>query len=75
MTAHAPDQQAARTAVLTAPLDAFDPEIAAAIDAEPAARGFGTREFTEAADSVQVLTERFPLYPAAPRPVAEEAVQ
>lgn len=24
---------------------------------------------------VQVLTERFPLHPAAPRPEAEEAVQ
>ncbi|MBW8793839.1 MAG: serine hydroxymethyltransferase [Streptomyces sp.] len=43
MTAHAPDQQAARSAVLSARLDDFDPEIAAAIDAE-LARQRGTLE-------------------------------
>ncbi|MFF4400614.1 serine hydroxymethyltransferase [Streptomyces sp. NPDC001480] len=43
MTAHAPDQQAARYAVLSARLDDFDPEIATAIDAE-LARQRGTLE-------------------------------
>ncbi|MFI6251237.1 serine hydroxymethyltransferase [Streptomyces sp. NPDC051016] len=43
MTAHAPDQQAARSAVLSARLDDFDPEIATAIDAE-LARQRGTLE-------------------------------
>ncbi|MEU6555492.1 serine hydroxymethyltransferase [Streptomyces sp. NPDC046915] len=43
MTAHAPDQQAARSAVLSARLNDFDPEIATAIDAE-LARQRGTLE-------------------------------
>ncbi|MEU2771811.1 serine hydroxymethyltransferase, partial [Streptomyces sp. NPDC007162] len=37
--------------------------------------GFDDRTAAELRDRVQVLTDRFPLYPAAPRPVAEEAVQ
>ncbi|MEW2259643.1 serine hydroxymethyltransferase [Streptomyces sp. NPDC047869] len=43
MTAHTPDQRAARSAVLGAQLDDFDPEIAAAITAE-LARQRGTLE-------------------------------
>ncbi|MET9436369.1 serine hydroxymethyltransferase [Streptomyces sp. NPDC006551] len=43
MTAHTPDQRAARSAVLGAQLDDFDPEIATAIEAE-LARQRGTLE-------------------------------
>ncbi|MFD8720405.1 serine hydroxymethyltransferase [Streptomyces sp. NPDC059629] len=43
MTAHAPGRHAARSAVLSAQLDDFDPEIASAIDAE-LARQRGTLE-------------------------------
>ncbi|MGW5653524.1 hypothetical protein [Streptomyces humi] len=49
MTAHAPGAQAERSAVLSARLDDFDPEIAAAVAAEPARRR-GTLEMIASED-------------------------
>ncbi|WP_301648027.1 hypothetical protein [Streptomyces arenae] len=62
MTAHAPGAQAARSAVLSARLDDFDPETATAVAAEPARRrgtlemiaseGFAPLAVTQAQGSV-----------------------
>ncbi|KOV61814.1 serine hydroxymethyltransferase [Streptomyces sp. MMG1121] len=50
MTSHTPEQRAARAAVLSAPLDEFDPEIATAIGAE-LARQRGTLEMIASENS------------------------